>query len=148
MTLPYIPENTSSRLRLETLVKRLSDADLALTTPYGWSVSALLVHLSFWDNRVLALLRRWKAIGIDESPVDSDAMNEALKPICLAMDPRKAIELCLAAAAAVDAELESVTPELYAAIEASPTHFRFNRGLHRNDHLNDIERLVGARPGL
>jgi hypothetical protein len=148
MTLPYIPENTSSRLRLETLVKRLSDADLALTTPYGWSVSALLVHLSFWDNRVLALLRRWKAIGIDESPVDSDAMNEALKPICLAMDPLKAIELCLAAAAAVDAELESVTPELYAAIEASPTHFRFNRGLHRSDHLNDIERLVGARPGL
>ena len=144
MAFPYIAENAVSRRRLETIVESLTATELARTTEYGWTVSALLAHLAFWDNRVLALLRRWKAAGVDESPVDSEAMNEALKPLCLAMDPRTAVEVCLAAAAAVDAELEQVTPELYAAIEASPTHFRFNRGLHRNDHLDDIERLVGS----
>jgi DinB superfamily len=143
MDLAYISDNTNSRQRLESLLKSLSDADLARATTYGWTVSALLVHLAFWDNRVLTLIRRWKTSGIDESPIDSDAMNEAIKPICHAMDPRAAVELCRSAAAAVDAELETVAPELYAAIEASPTHFRFNRSLHRNDHLHDIRVLLG-----
>jgi hypothetical protein len=45
---------------------------------------------------------------------------------------------------AVDAKLESLTAEFVAQIEASSTHFRFKRALHRNDHLNEIERLRGA----
>jgi hypothetical protein len=143
MVLPYISDNTTSRERLESLVMSLSDEDLTRTTAYGWTVSALLAHLSFWDNRVLTLIQRWKTSGIDESPIDSEAMNEAVKSLCHAVGPRKAVELCLSAARAVDAELETVSPELYAAIEASPTHFRFNRSLHRNDHLHDIQVLLG-----
>jgi len=143
MSFPFIEENTASRLRLQSLIKRLSDEDFSRSTPYGWTISALLTHLAFWDNRVLVLLRRWREKGVDESPIDSEAMNEALMPLCLAMDPHAAIELCLSSAEAVDAELEAITPELIEEIEASPNHFRFNRGLHRNDHLNDIERLIG-----
>jgi hypothetical protein len=58
------------------------------------------------------------------------------------MEPRAAVELCLSSAEAADAELAALTPELYAQIQASPTHFRFNRSLHRNDHLNEIEQLL------
>jgi hypothetical protein len=82
MALPFVKENDVSRHRLESLVTKLSEADLARTTDYGWTVSALLAHLAFWDRRVLALARRWKAKGIDESPIDSDAMNDAVKPLC------------------------------------------------------------------
>jgi len=140
MAFPFVAENTASRRRLESLVRRLSDEDLARPTSDGWTAAALLAHLAFWDQRVLALLRRWEAKGVDESPVDADAINDALKPLCLALDPRAAAELCLAAAEAVDAALEAITAELVERIQASPTHFRFNRALHRNDHLDEIER--------
>jgi len=123
-------------------VGRLSGEDLTRTTSSGWTVAALPVHLAFWDQRVLVLLRRWKEKGVGESPVDSEAMNDALKPIFLAVDPRAAMALCLAAAEAADAELETISADLVAAIEASPTHFRFNRSPHRNDHLNEIEALL------
>jgi hypothetical protein len=145
MTFPFLQENTASRQRLESLVGRVSDEDLTRSNPHGWTVAALLAHLAFWDQRALVLLRRWKEKGVDPSPVDADAMNDALKPLCLVLDSRRAVELCLASAEAVDAELETITPELVEAIQASPTHFRFNRALHRHDHLNEIERLVGSK---
>jgi hypothetical protein len=143
MTFPFIQENNTSRQRLETFVSGLSDEDLARANPYGWTVAALLAHLAFWDQRVLVLLRRWQEAGVDESPIDPDAMNGALQPLCLALEPRRAVELCLAAAAAVDAELERITADLVEQIEASPTFFRFNRALHRNDHLGEIASLLG-----
>jgi len=146
MTFLFREENLASRRRLETLVNRLSDADLVRVTPYGWTVAALLAHLAFWDYRVLVLLRRWKEDGVDLSPIDSEAVNDALRPVCLALDPRSATELCLSAATAVDTELEMLTDELYKQIQeqlkVSPFQFRFNRALHRDAHLDDIEQLL------
>jgi hypothetical protein len=143
MTFPFVQENNTSRQRLESFVRGLSDGDLARSNPDGWTVAALLAHLAFWDQRVLVLLRRWQEAGVDESPIDPDAMNGALQSLCLALEPRRAIELCLASAAAVDAELEGITADLVEQIETSPTFFRFNRALHRNDHLGEIESLLG-----
>lgn len=145
MTFPFIEENITSRRKLEALANHLSDEDLALSTPYGWSVAALFAHMAWWDQRVLMLLRRWKENGVDESPVDSQAINDALKPLCHAINPRMAIKLCLSSSSETDAELEIISPELVAQIEASPNHFRFNRALHRNDHINDIESLIRGR---
>jgi hypothetical protein len=146
MTFPYSQENTESRRRLESLVSGLSDADLALSTDYGWTVAALLAHLAFWDQRVLVILRRWQAEGFDPSPIDAMAVNDSLRVICHALEPRTAIELCLSSAKAVDAELETLSAELVNQMEehakASDTQFRMNRALHRNGHLNDIEALL------
>ena len=142
MILSFIEENARSRQKLEALANHLSDEDLNLSTTYGWSVAALFAHMAWWDQRVLTLLRRWKENGLDESPVDSWAINDALKPLCHALDPRRAVQLCLSSAAETDAELEAISPDLVAQIEASPNHFRFNRALHRNDHINDIELLI------
>ena len=142
MTFPFVEENNASRRRLKAIIGRLSDEDLTRFSSSGWTIAALLAHLAFWDRRVLVLLRRWKEKGVDESPVDSDAMNDALKTLLLALEPRTAVDLCLASAEAVDAELEAITPELYEQIQTSSTHFRFNRGLHRDDHLNEIEQLL------
>jgi hypothetical protein len=128
MAFPFTEENLASRLRLKAIVERLTDEDFTRTTLSGWTVAALL--------------RRWKESGVDESPVDADAMNDALKPLCLALHPQKAVEICLASAEAADSELESISPELYEQIRASTNHFRFNRSLHRTDHLDEIERLL------
>ncbi len=146
MTTSFTQENDTSRRRLEALVRNLSDRDLALSTDYGWTVAALLAHLAFWDQRMVAILTRWKESGLDPSPIESMAVNEALKPICHALEPRAAIELCLACAEAIDSELAALTPEFVKQIEAhceaTSTQFRMDRSLHRNDHLKDIERLL------
>ena len=146
MTFPYAQQNTDSRRRLEALVRGLSDDDLARSTDYGWTVAALLAHLAFWDQRVLMILRRWQAEGFDPSPIDSTAVNDSLRVICHALEPHKAIELCLSSAEAVDSELEKLTPDQVKQMEdhaaAKETQFRMNRSLHREGHLNDIEALL------
>jgi uncharacterized damage-inducible protein DinB len=139
----FVEDNARSRQRLEALVARLSEDDLARTTSFGWTVAALLAHLAYWDRRVLVLLKRWKDHGFEESPVDADAVNEALRALCHAIEPRVAVELSLDSARAADAEIETVSEELVARIASSSTHFRLNRGLHRNDHLDQIEQLLG-----
>jgi hypothetical protein len=145
MSFPEINENADSRRRLEGLAGRLTSEDFALTTHYGWSVAALFAHMAWWDQRILVLLCRWKQDGLDESPVDSHLINEALKPLCHALDPRAAVALCLASAEETDAELEATSAELIAQIQASPNYFRVNRALHRNGHIDDIESLLGDR---
>lgn len=146
MPFPYSKQNAESRRRLEKLVQGLSEQDLARSTDYGWTVAALLAHLAFWDQRVLVILRRWKQDGFDPSPIDAMAVNDSLRVICHALEPRTAIELCLSSAAAVDSELETLTPETVKQMEehavATDTQFRMNRALHRDGHLNDIEALV------
>ena len=147
MTFPYSKENAESYQRLKSLARRLTDTDLALSTDYGWTAAALLAHLAFWDQRVLVILRRWKEEGFDPSPIDARAVNDSLKVLCHALEPRTAVDLCLISAEAVDAELETLSPELVKQMEehaeATETQFRMNRSLHRDGHLNDIEALLG-----
>ena len=146
MTFPYAQQNDESRRRLQTLVERLSEADLARSTDYGWTVAALLAHLAFWDQRMIVILKHWREQGFDPSPIDSAAVNDSLRVICHALEPRKAIELCLSSAEAADAELATLTSELAKQIEdhaaATDTQFRMNRSLHRDGHLNDIKALL------
>ena len=146
MTFPYSEQNTASRQRLRELTGSLSDEDLARTTDYGWTISALLAHLAFWDQRMIVILRRWLAEGFDYSPMDSQVVNDALRVVCHAIEPRAAIELCLSSAEAVDTEFDTLSVELTKQLEdhaaATETQFRMNRSLHREAHLNDIEKLL------
>jgi hypothetical protein len=146
MTFPYSQENADSYQRLKSLVHRLTDTDLTLSTDYGWTIAALLAHLAFWDQRMVVILKRWEESGLDDSPIDSMAVNDALKIICHALEPRTAANLSLIAAERIDAELDTLTPEFVKQIEehieASSIQFRMNRSLHRAGHLDDIEALL------
>ncbi|HJQ14250.1 MAG TPA: maleylpyruvate isomerase N-terminal domain-containing protein [Anaerolineales bacterium] len=146
MPFPYSEQNTQSRRRLETLIRRLSEEDFARSTDYGWTVSALLAHLAFWDLRMSAILRRWQEEELDPSPNDMMVVNDALKEICHTIESGRAAELVLFAAEKIDSELETLTPERVKELEehaaATDTQFRMNRSLHRDGHLNDIEALL------
>jgi hypothetical protein len=142
MPFDFIQPNDDSRQRLETFIHSLSAQDLTQTNAHSWTVAALLGHLAFWDLRMLVLLRRWQEHGVDESPVDPDMINDSLRPVCLALEPRVAADLCLASAKETDTALAAISPDLYEAIQASPNHYRFNRSLHRNDHLGEIARIL------
>ena len=146
MTFPYSEQNAQSRRRFARLVRGLSDEDLARSTDYGWTVAALLAHLAFWDQRMIVILRRWLEEGFDPSPIDSAAVNDSLRVICHALEPRTAVELCLSYAEAVDTEFDALTADLTKQLEehaaATGTQFRMNRSLHRDAHLSDIEALL------
>lgn len=146
MAFPYAQENQESRIHLETLARSLTDEELGRSTPYGWTVAALLAHLAFWDQRMLVILHRWMQQGLDPSPIDSTAVNDALRVICQALEPRIAAELAISSAKEIDAQLETLTPEVVKQIEAhaeaTGTQFRMNRSLHRQGHLKDIEALL------
>jgi uncharacterized protein (TIGR03083 family) len=143
MTFPFSGDNHASRAELEQFVRGLSDADLALTTHDGWTIAALLGHLAFWDQRMVALLRRWKANGVGEASVDADMINDAQQAVFRALDPRAAADVCLSSAAEIDAELDAMSPELYRQIQDSGVYFRFERSQHRRGHIADIRRALG-----
>src|SRR5512141_1316614 len=117
MSFPYAEQNAESRRRLEALVSRLTDTDLALSTDYGWTVGALLAHLAFWDHRMSVILKRWQEHGFDPSPIDSAAVNDALREICHALEPRTAANLALVAAEKIDSEFETLSGEFVKQIE-------------------------------
>lgn len=146
MTFPYAQQNKESRQRLQTLIDGLSDDDLACTTEYGWTVAALLAHLAFWDHRMSNVLHRWQTDGLDASEIDSAVVNDSLRVICHALEPRTAADLALTAAEKIDSELELLTEEFTKKLEehaaATNTQFRMNRSLHRNAHIDDIVALL------
>jgi hypothetical protein len=77
--------------------------------------------------------------------MDAGVVNDSLKVICHALEPRAAIELCLSCAEATDAELAKLGADVVQRLEehaaATETQFRLNRSLHRNGHLDDIDAL-------
>ena len=69
----YIGRNNASRKRLETLVARCTDGELAQTMPAGWTVASVLAHVAFWDHRIEVLFERWRSTGTAPAPRCSPA---------------------------------------------------------------------------
>ena len=142
----YVAENNAQRARLEALVKRCTDADLARPLPAGWTVAAVLAHLAFWDERVRLLFERWQAAGVApaaEVAADVDWINDAAKPMFLAMPPRRAAELAVSIAAATDRTVETLSDEMLARNAAAGTPLNLVRAEHRREHLDEVEQTLG-----
>jgi hypothetical protein len=140
----YIAENDAEFRRLRALVERLSDADLARPTPGGWTVASSLAHVAFWDQRILFWLDRWDGgeppRQLDEA--DVDWINDAGKPLCLALPPRMAAGLTLDIAEQVDRRLAALTEERIASNAAAGEPLFLTRAHHRKTHLDEIERIL------
>ncbi len=130
---------------MKKLADCLSDEDLNLPLSAGWTVAVALVHLAFWDQRAFNVILRWKKEGVKAlNPVDTDSLNDALVPLSLAIPPRAAANLALAAAEAVDSELEQAPDSLIQAIAALNEPTRLNRARHRKMHLDEIVVVLRA----
>jgi hypothetical protein len=141
----YVAENERERRRLEALVAKLDDAALGRPMPAGWTVAAVLLHLAFWDERTVILfgrLRRGEKIpAISEA--DVDWINDAAKPAQLAVPPRRAAEIAVAAARAADEVVARFTEEDFARNAATGSMIRPQRSDHRKEHLDEIEHALG-----
>jgi hypothetical protein len=142
MDRPFVAENAQERERLSSLVARLRDEELNLPLGNGWTIAVALAHLSFWDQRSLFLMRKWKKNGVEPSPIDIDVTNDSLLSLWLALPPSAAANLAVSSAEAIDRELEESPSELISAIENLGERFRLYRSEHRKLHLDQIEELL------
>jgi hypothetical protein len=142
----YVARTAASHERLRSTLKRLRDDDYAREAGAGWTIGALLAHLAFWDRLTLGRLSRWEREGFTATPVDADPINDAAKPGWLAIPGRAAAEDVLAAARLTDDRMARVSDELLAAIVAGGRSRAIDRSVHRNEHLEQIERAL-ARHG-
>ena len=141
----YVQKNTAQLARLKALVAQSSDADLAKPMPAGWTVAGVLGHLAFWDQRILELIARWEKQGIapsTEVEADIDWINDAGKPLMLALPPRKAAELAIAIAEATDRKVATLADDLVAKNAAAGSPLNLSRADHRGEHLDEIERVL------
>ncbi len=137
----HLAENAAERERLQALAGTLSDEELRRPIGNGWTVSAALAHMAFWDRRTLATLERWEREGVRVTPMNPDPINDAELPRWLETPPRQAVQEALAAAEAVDGKVESLAPELVEAILAQRPRAVI-RAIHRRDHIDEIERAL------
>ena len=143
----YVAENDAERERLRALVRRLSDGDLARSMDAGWTVASVLAHVALWDQRVVVLLDDWERRGPSWTPPledarDVDWVNDAAKPLCLALPPRVAAELAVSIAETVDERVAAVSDPLIEA-NARAGVLNWRRAQHRREHLDEIERALG-----
>jgi hypothetical protein len=142
-----IKDNARENAHLRQVAEDLSDDDLSLPMEAGWTVSALLAHLAFWDQRAITLIGKWKKDGVGPSPIDTDVVNEATRRLCLAVPPRQAAELAVALADEVDQLIAGLGPEMVDAIQTRGTTVKLKRADHRRTHLGEIEKaLEGRKP--
>ena len=119
----YLAGNAKSLDDLRVLLQRLSDADLQADLGEGWTVSAMLGHLAFYDFRIAALAAQWRQSGaVTPSPLDADILNVALLPVWLAVPPRRAVELALEAAEGANAVVAGLDAATLARRGSWPAH--------------------------
>jgi hypothetical protein len=144
----YIARNDTERTRLRALVARLSDTDLARSLPAGWTVAGVLAHLAFWDQRALALLERdlpsMSAAAPGLRDEDVDWINDAAKPLCLALAPRRAADLAVAIAEEVDRRVAALSEDFITRNAAAGGPVNLDRAEHRREHLKEIDQHLGS----
>lgn len=86
--------------------------------PDGWTVSGVLAHMAFWDQRIFVLLQQWErgTTPREEHPADVAWINDSAKPMFLAL------------------------PAL--ARNAATPRLNFSRADHRGEHLDQIEEAL------
>jgi hypothetical protein len=137
-----LQENNKQSQRLITLAKNLNQEKSNRRLPNGWTIAVALVHLAFWDQRQVTLLRRYLKDGVKPTSLDAFAVNEPLAIVARFIAPADAVKLALEAAEAIDLELEKLTPLQFAELMGLGLERNLRRSLHRKDHLDKIEKAL------
>lgn len=148
----YNQENEKARERLKKLLNEITDEELkSVIYKEGWTVAVVLGHLAFWDERRLALVKRWSKNQIEKSDItglDMDTVNDALVPLFLAMPVRKVAEVALRAAEKTDKAIAGLPAEQVAKVAKIWNLRALDRSHHRDSHLDEIDKfLEGKRRG-
>lgn len=139
----FIDRNRTATNRIRTLVERLSDQELQQPVGDHWTVAITLVHLAFWDRRVLLGLDVVEREGKLNIPTIDISVNDLSLPLWAAIQPRAAANLAVAAAAALDERLAQFPAALLDELYQQNQRW-VERALHRNAHLDEVEATLQA----
>src|SRR5262245_47120227 len=107
----YVAANEAERARLQALVARLTDADMARAMSAEWTIGVGLMHLAFWDGLSLSKFEEWERTGTVQIPPMQDMVdriNQAMLPWWQTIAPAQIRHAVVAAAEAVDRKAESL----------------------------------------
>jgi hypothetical protein len=135
-------KNTESLKIFEDFLSSCSEAELSTSMAAGWTVSAVLCHLAFWDQRALTLLNKWEKDGIEYSSIDTDVVNEVTCLLCKAIPPGTAVELFLHTAEEINEQISKFNPEWILEVEEKGQNVHLNRANHRMVHLREIKAIL------
>jgi hypothetical protein len=133
----FVERNRASTDRIRALA-RLSDAELKRPVGEHWTVAIALVHIAFWDRRILVILDRTEQDGRVIAPPPDTMVNDISLPIWAAVPPREAARLAVETAEALDQRLEALAPDVLEALYASNPRW-VERAHHRGEHLDEVE---------
>jgi len=138
----YVAANERSLARLKQFIAERSAEDLLRPISDGWTVTAYLGHLAFWDRRVSRLVDRWLREGYKVPTCDAHIINDAMKPSLLLVQPAEAAREALSAAEEADHVVKTLPETLLSQIR-SGSGLTVNREHHRNLHLDEFEAFFG-----
>jgi hypothetical protein len=100
--------------------------------------------VAFWDQRIIALVEEWRKAGVGTPPKDVDEsqvdwINDATKPLLLAVPPRRAAELTLRIAESTDRVVAELPEDFLAANSRAGSPINVHRAEHRREHIDEIE---------
>ena len=134
-------ENEAEWARLEAVIARLTDPDIAPAMSKEWTVVVGLKPLAFWDGSSLSKFMQWERTGrVDISPLRDmdDGMNHAVLPWWWTIAPAQMRHAVVAAAEAVDRKAETLpAPIIEAILSVRPRSL--TRAIHRRQHLDQVE---------
>ncbi len=142
----YVDVNAAALDRLRAFVEEASDVDLEHPMNDGWTVATVLAHMAFWDLRIVACIEAWKPDGTGPVPTYYDDavdwINDSVKPLIAALEPRVAARVTVEAAEAADRAVAALSDELYARNESLGGLINPDRADHRLEHLDEIEQIL------
>jgi len=137
-----LDSNDAVTARLEALVSKLTDSDLAADLGGGWTTAVALGHLAFWDRRIAYVLTRWKDGGEPHQELDDDVVNSALEEVLKVMEPRAAAGLCVQSAKLANAAIATTPDAIANQLIAEDHAYLLSRHNHRTEHIEQIERAL------
>jgi hypothetical protein len=134
----YVQLNRASTERIRRLVKHLTAARMRHPVGEHWTVAIALVHLAFWDRRVLLVLDRTEHDGKLFTPSLDLSVNDISLPMWAAIPPEDAAQLALESADTLDKRLEAFPEPLLEQLSLYNRRWLM-RALHRNEHLDEVD---------
>ena len=134
----YNEKNRASTARIRALVAGLSDADFSRPVGEHWNVSIALVHLAFWDRRILYALDMTAKENKLFIPEIDIFVNDISLPLWAAVPAHEAARLAIETSAETDRRLAEFNPALLEEIYDHNKRWVV-RALHRNEHLDDVD---------
>jgi hypothetical protein len=139
-----LQNNEKSLARMQAIVGSLDDRTMRLSVEEGWSISAVLAHLAFWEHSFLtrcdAFHDQGEFVTIDE---DTERLiNKTSLPLWRSIPGRIAANMALEAATATTIATAAITTDLEHHLTDRQCQTLLDHSQRRNAHLDAIEGVL------